>query len=116
MMDAGCPQTPLSACFMASCPSTAGILRAPLLSDLECASGRKKDSLRKFQISLKNQCVDSNRSVCTVVKDMPKNGKALAATLRADSMCLPRPRRRTDDLTEPINTKIQTLPGPDFMS
>lgn len=45
-----------------------------------------------------------------------KRGKNLCIVgeIRLDAHA--RAQRRADDLTEPINTKIQTLQGPDFVS
>lgn len=49
----------------------------------------KKETLRKNQKSLKNQCVDSNLRVCDVTVSMPKIGKTGAITSRRDGpvMC-----------------------------
>lgn len=78
--------------------------------------GWKKDSLRKFQKVAENQCVDSNHSICAVVTDIPKRGKNLCLDGESRFAAHARVKRRTDDLTEPINTKTQTWPGLDSVS
>jgi hypothetical protein len=50
----------------------------------------KNELIRKFQKSIKNQRVDSNRCVCKVIFRVMKKGHADCRMVRSDWTCVPR--------------------------
>lgn len=62
-------QAGVSACFLGGNSLSAGLLE----SHLEWVGVWKNKSAAKFHNFLKNQCVDSNQAVCTVINGKQKN-------------------------------------------
>lgn len=62
-------QAGVSACFLGGNSLSAGLLE----SCVERVDVWKNKSAAKFHNFLKNQCVDSNQAVCTVIDDKQKN-------------------------------------------
>ncbi len=81
--------TTSSACFAMFFPCKECVLHGPLLFSAPPRLAQKKGSLRKFQISHKNQCVDSNRPVCTVILNLPESSKNRASLMLADWKRMP---------------------------
>lgn len=87
-------QAGASACFLGGNSLSAGLLE----SHLERVGVWKNESAAKFHNFLKNQCVDSNQAVCTVIEGKQKN--AVGCLVSAHAGLGRTPRKKGGPMTQ----------------